>query len=59
MLWTELQDELLCGEVMLVQPYSYKSGTRVRGNAWTRIADSLNLIEEPVLCESTVSQRTL
>ena len=47
MIWTELHDELLCREAILVQPYGYKQSTRERGNAWTRIAEVLNTIEEP------------
>jgi len=46
MLWSELQDELLLRECIVVQPYLYKQQTRERGSAWTRISESLNGIAE-------------
>ena len=45
MFWLDLHDELLCQEVILVQPYMYRPSTWERGNAWSRIADSLNSID--------------
>lgn len=47
MLWMEKHDELLSREAMLVQPFAYRPSTRERGEAWSRIADSLNLIPDP------------
>ena len=47
MFWSDLHDELLCQELILVQPYAYQPSTRERGNAWSRIADSLNSIGNP------------
>jgi len=47
MVWLEVHDEILCREVILVQPHSYRPSTREKGNAWSRIAQSLNEINEP------------
>ena len=44
MFWLGLHNELLFQEVILVQPYMYRPSTRERGNAWSRIADSLSSI---------------
>ena len=56
MLWNGLQGELLLREAILIEPYLYKQGSRERENAWTRIAESLNSMEEP---KFYVSQRSV
>ena len=45
--WLDLHHELLCQEVILIQPYLHLPSTRERGNAWSRIADSLNSTDNP------------
>lgn len=45
MFWLNSQVELFCQEVILVQPYGYQPFLRQRGNAWSKIADSLNYID--------------
>ena len=47
MIWTSLHDEFLLREAILVQPYLYKLGSREKGAAWTRIAESLSSMEQP------------
>ena len=59
MFWLNLQDELLCQEVILVQSYMYRPSTRERGNAWSRIADSLNSIDNPIFYTNQRSVRQL
>ena len=59
MFWLDLQDELLCQEVILVQSYMYRPSTRERGNAWGRIADSLNSIDNPIFYINQRSVREL
>ena len=44
MVWNNEKDELLCHEVLLMEPYHYKTRSRERGNVWKQIADALNLI---------------
>ena len=56
MLWLETHDELLCREVILIQPYAYRVSTRERGNAWSQISEVLNTIEQP---KFYVSQRSV
>ena len=45
MCWLNSQVELFCQEVILVQPYRYQPFMRQTGNAWSKIADSLNYID--------------
>ena len=56
MLWTDEHDELLCREVLLIEPYRKKASTRKRGQAWTTIAENLNSILKP---KFNVSQRSV
>ena len=44
MVWNNENDELLCGEVLLMEPDQYKARSREQGNVWKKIADALNLI---------------
>ena len=54
MVWNAEKDEMLCREVILVEPYSKKPSTRERGQAWTMIAEVLNNVEQPIF---NVTQR--
>ncbi|XP_066912126.1 uncharacterized protein [Clytia hemisphaerica] len=54
--WTEPHDEMLCREIILVQPFAYKTGSREKGQAWSRISETLNSIEQP---KFNVSQRSV
>ena len=47
MIWTEEHNIMLCREMLVVEPYQYKIGSRERGNCWDMIATNLNGIGEP------------
>ena len=47
---------MLCREILLYEPYNYKSGTVQRGEAWRLIASSLNSYED---LKFTVTQRAV
>eukprot|EP00795_Rhopilema_esculentum_P002222 gene2222-biopygen11283 len=47
MTWTKQHDVLLCREVLVVQPFTFRNGTHDRGQCWERIANNLNLVEHP------------
>ena len=40
-IWKRLYEEYLVQEVLFLEPYQYKTGTKERGTAWTAIAESL------------------
>ena len=42
--WTEEHDDYLMREILIVEPFKYKSGTVKRGNAWSQIADILSSV---------------
>ena len=42
MVWNAEKDELLCEEVLLFEPFRFKTRTKERGNAWKSIAENLN-----------------
>ena len=41
MVWTKEKDELLCREVLLLEPYKFKARSRGRGSAWKEISEAL------------------
>ena len=43
--WNDQKDELLCREILLLEPYKFKAGTREKGNLWKAIADNLNSLD--------------
>ena len=45
--WTNEHDVLLCREVIVNDPYEFKSGSRERGQCLDKIADILNAIQNP------------
>ena len=47
MTWTKQHDIMLCREILLVQPFRFKHGTRDRGRCWEKIAQNLNYVERP------------
>ena len=63
MVWTSQHDIQLGREILLVEPYQLKTGTREKGQAWDKIAANLNCLDgvrffvdqrgvrEMVLCE--------
>ena len=56
MIWLDIHDELLCQEVIMVQPYMSRPSTRERGNDLSGIADSLDSIDNP---QFYVNQRSV
>ena len=44
--WTNVNDKLLCREVLVIEPYQFKKGTVERGNLWIAIDDNLNNVQE-------------
>ena len=47
MFWLDIHDELLCQEVIVLQPYMSRPSKKERGNDLSRIADSLDSIDNP------------
>ena len=45
MVGTEKHDVLLCREILVIEPYRFRTGTREKGQAWDKIAKNLNCIE--------------
>ena len=45
--WTNERDILLCREVIVNDPYEFKTGSRERGQCLDKIADILNAIQNP------------
>ena len=56
MIWTDQHDEMLCREILSIEPSNYASGTVQRGEAWELIAENLNLITE---VKFSVNQRSV
>ena len=54
MAWTLEHDFLLCREILALQSFQYKCGSREKGQCWDKIAKNLNSIENP---KSSVNQR--
>ena len=46
MTWSNKHDVLLCREIILIEPFAHKEGSRERGSAWDVIASELNCINE-------------
>ena len=46
MRWSEEHDLILCREILMIQPYQYRSGSKESGSAWTCISSELNNIAE-------------
>ena len=57
MVWSSLHDEILCREIMAVDPFTGKKNSTIgRGKKWEEVAENLNLIEI-VYCLLTVRDR--
>ena len=54
--WTSNHDVMFCREVLVSQPFQFKSGSRERGQCWDKIATLLNSFDQPVF---KVDQRAL
>ena len=40
--WTFEHDVMLCREILVIEPFSFRFGSRERGQAWEKIAHNLN-----------------
>ena len=47
MTWSKGHDIALCREVLVIQPFHFKHGTRDRGHCWDKISKNLNSSEWP------------
>ena len=56
MFWSNQHDIMLCRNVLLVEPYNHKFGSRERGNAWDVIVTELNNLQQP---KFTVTKRAV
>ena len=56
MKWTDEHNILLCREVLLLKPYTFKSGTKESGSAWSSVACNLNTVIEVTF---NVSQKSV
>ena len=45
MVWTREHDVLLARELLVAKPFSFKFGSRERGQAWDKVAEALNLVQ--------------
>ena len=46
MVWSTVHDEMLCREILVVDPFTgTKKGTVARGTKWEEVAENLNKIE--------------
>ena len=41
-IWKDSHEKALIQEVLAIEPYKFKSGTKEKGAAWTEIADNLS-----------------
>ena len=57
MSWNEMKDVQLCREVLVVEPYKHKKGSRERGQLWTTISDNLNNIPGFTVTARAVRER--
>ena len=57
MIWDEEKEVLLCREILVVEPYKFKKSTKDRGDAWTKISNSLNKAD--IVPPLTVDQRAV
>ena len=46
--WTYDHDVIMCREVLLSEPYKFKLRSPERGQLWDKIAQNLNVIDQPV-----------
>ena len=45
MVWTKRHDALLCREILVIELYRLRTGTREKGQTWDKIFKKLNCIE--------------
>ena len=45
MVWTREHDVLLARDILVAKPFSFKFGSRERGQAWDKVAEAVNLVQ--------------
>ena len=45
--WTEQHDNILCQEILVLEPFKAKKGSIARGQIWDKIANNLNSLQRP------------
>ena len=45
--WTEQHDNILCQEILVLEPFKVKKGSIARGQIWDKIANNLNSLQHP------------
>ena len=45
-MWTKDHDVLLIREILVFRPFAFKFGSRERGQAWDKIAETLNTVQQ-------------
>jgi len=57
MRWSEEHDLILCREIIMIQPYKFKPGSKESGHAWSTISTDLNKVSEVKFCTTQKSVR--
>ena len=55
--WTEQHDNILCQEILVLEPFKAKKGSIARGQIWDKIANNLNSLQHPQFRVTTRSVR--
>ncbi|CAB3982780.1 Hypothetical predicted protein, partial [Paramuricea clavata] len=42
MIWTQEQDDALCKQILLIEPFRFRPRTNQSGSAWSKVSDELN-----------------
>ena len=45
--WTEQHENILCQEILVLEPFKAKKGSIARGQIWDKIANNLNSLQHP------------
>ena len=45
--WTEQHNNILCQEILVLEPFKAKKGSIARGQIWDKIANNLNSLQHP------------
>ena len=45
--WTKQHDNILCQEILVLEPFKAKKGSIARGQIWDKIANNLNSLQHP------------
>ena len=46
MVWTRQHDVMLAREILVARPFAFKFGSRERGQAWDKVAEALNSVQQ-------------